>query len=285
MSTHHTPWHAAEEDLARYVAGGCPPVVAASIETHLLGCADCRGTLGRVADDGEQDAAWARLADAIDQPSRGPLARLTGGHWFARSAIATPALVRAALLAVVIVGIVPLLTATLVGDAGLVSLLVLAPLAPVGAVAFAYRDGADPAGEISLATPSAGLRLIALRALVVSLAALPLAFLALGAVELWVADVPTRLAVAWCLPGLALATLVMLAGTTRLDPTYVAGALGAGWAALVGAVVLAHRSLRPEAFVDLVASPALQGAALAIACAAVLTTVVRRDAIAYRRTA
>ncbi len=93
-----------------------------------------------------------------------------------------------------LVGLVPLLTAFAVGDAGLVTLLVLAPLAPVAAVALAYRDWTDPAGEISLATPSAGLRLVALRALVVSVAALPLAVVALLAVDRWVADVPMQLA-------------------------------------------------------------------------------------------
>lgn len=284
MSTNRIEWHAAEEDLGRYLAGGCPPVLAASIEAHLMGCADCRGRLGRVTGEVEQQAAWAMLADTIDRPSRGPLARLTGGHWFARSAVATPAMLQAALGALLLIGLVPLLAATLIGDGALVALLVLAPLAPVAAVALAYRDWSDPAGEISLATPTAGLRLVALRAVLVSAAALPLAFLMLGAVELWLDDVPSRLALAWCLPGLALAALVMLAGTTRLDPTYVAVTLSAAWTGSVAVAVVARRSLRPEIFVDVVASPALQTAALAVAVTAVLTTVVRRDAVAYRRT-
>ena len=42
-----------------------------------------------------------------------------------------------------------------------------------------------------------------------------------------------RLGVAWCLPGLALAALVLLAGTTRLDPLHVAVGLSAGWAVAV----------------------------------------------------
>ena len=53
----------------------------------------------------------------------------------------------------------------------------------MAAVTLAYREWADPAGEISLATPSAGLKLVALRALVVSLAAVPFAFLVLLAVD------------------------------------------------------------------------------------------------------
>ena len=171
-----------------------------------------------------------RLADSIDRPSPTPLGRLTGGHWFVRSVIATPAMVQAALAALVLVGLVPLAAAMTAGDAGLVVLLVLAPLAPMAAVALAYRDWADPAGEISLATPSAGLKLVALRALVVSLAALPFAFLVLIAVDTWAGDVPLRLGSAWCLPGLALAALVLLAGTTRLDPLHVAVGISAAWA-------------------------------------------------------
>ena len=51
------------------------------------------------------------------------------------------------------------------------------------AAGLAYRDWADPAGEFSLATPTAGLRLVAMRALVVSvgLAAQLLVVLALKA--------------------------------------------------------------------------------------------------------
>ena len=42
MSTHHEPWHAAEGDLAAYLAGEGPSVLAASLESHLTSCAACR---------------------------------------------------------------------------------------------------------------------------------------------------------------------------------------------------------------------------------------------------
>ena len=277
MSTHHTAWHADDSDLATYLAGGTSPVLAASLESHLVGCADCRSRLGTLSDQANRDLAWGRLADSIDRPSR--------GRWFLHSAVATPLMVLAALVAVLLVGLVPLVAATAFGDAGLVTLLVLAPLAPVAAVALAYRDAADPCGEMGLAAPSAGLRLVALRALLVTAIALPVAFLVLLAVDLWIDDVPVRIAFAWCLPGLALSALVLLAGTTRIDPALVAGAGAAGWALLVAAAVIARRTLQSGVVVDLVASPALQVTALTVALAAVLLTVVRRDAVAYRRTA
>jgi hypothetical protein len=273
VSIHETEWHADREQLATYVAGGTDRVFAASLETHLIGCASCRGRLATLTSDTE--LAWGRLADVIDRPSR--------GSWLLLSTIATPALVQAALLAVLLVGVVPLIASAIAGDAGLVALLVLAPLAPVAAVAVAYRDGSDPTGEISLATPVAGLRLVAMRALVVAVAALPLAFLVLAAFDRWVEDVPLRASVAWCLPGLALAALVLLAGTTRLDPTYVAVGASGGWALLVAVVVSVRRTLRPEVFVDLLAAPGVQALSLAVVVAAVLLTVARRDAVAYRR--
>lgn len=274
MSIHETEWHADDAVLASYVAGRTDRVLAASLETHLLGCADCRGRLAAHTTDTE--LAWDRLADVIDRPSR---------PWLVRSTIATPALARAALVAVLLVGVVPLLISAVAGDAGLVALLILAPLAPVAAVAFAYRDHADPTGEISLATPAAGLRLVALRALVVAAVALPLALLVLAAYDRWVEAVPLQAGFAWFLPGLALAALVLLAGTTRLDPTYVAVGASGGWALLVAVVVTVRRTLRPEVFVDQLAAPGVQAVALAVAVAAVLLTVARRDAVAYRRTA
>jgi hypothetical protein len=274
-------WHAGEPELADYLAGRSSRPVAASIEAHLLACGDCRATLASVADHRSREDAWARLADTVDRPS----SRWLHGHRVVAASVATPAMLRAALAAVVLVGLVPLLTATAVGDAGLVTLLVLAPLAPMAAVAVAYREWADPAGEISLATASAGLRLVATRALAVSLVALPVAVVALLAVDLWVEAVPLRLAVAWCLPGLALASLVLLAGTTRLDPMPVALGISAAWTVLVVAVVTVRRTLRPEMFVDLLGSPTTQAVALAVAAAALLLTAARRDAVAYRRIA
>ena len=285
MSTRRTEWHIAEQDLADYLSGAGAAVQAASVETHLLGCDNCRDRLAHLEDGSDREQAWQRLTDVIDQPSRTLLGRFSLGDRFSRSSVATPAMVQAALLAVLFVGLIPLGTALLVGDAGLVALLVLAPLAPVAAVAVAYRDWTDPAGEISLATPSAGLRLVALRALVVSAAALPLALVVLLAVDRWVEDVQLQLAVAWCLPGLALAALVLLAGTTRVDPLHVAVAVSTGWAFAVVTAATVHRSLRPEIFIDILSSPAMQSAALVVALGALFLTVVRRDAVAYRRTA
>ncbi|GAA4404784.1 hypothetical protein GCM10023168_17860 [Fodinibacter luteus] len=316
MSGPRTPWHVDDETLSGYVAGTTSPVLSTSVETHLLSCATCRERLAAAADAGpvhagpahagpahagpadagpahagpvqagasELDVTWQRLADAIDRPSPGILGRFGSAHRFARSTIATPTMLLAALSAVALVVIVPLAAAAVTGDAGLVALLVAAPLAPVAAVALAYRDQSDPAGEMSLATPSAGLRLVALRAVLVAVAALVAATVALLLVGVWV-DLTTAMVLAWCLPGLALSALVLLSGTTRLDPARVAGVLSIGWAGAVVAGSTVGRRLRPEVALDVIASPALQTAALTVALTALLLTVARRDTVSYRRTA
>ena len=278
MSTHRPEWHAEENELVRYLSGHAPRAATASIEAHLLDCAECRSALGAIADDAERQAGWDRLAATIDRPSSRIVGRLSRGRGLVWATVATPAMLQAALVAVFLVGVVPLVAALTVRDAGLVALLLVAPLAPGAAVAIAYRESADPVGEMSLATPAAGLRLVAMRALVVSLVALPLALAVLLAVDTWVGDVPMRLGVVWCLPGLALAALVLLAGTTRLDPVQVAAGLSTVWVSCVIAVVTAHRALRPEVFVDLLATPGAQGTALAVALSALLLTAVRSDA-------
>jgi hypothetical protein len=284
VTTGHPGWHVAERDLIGYADGALGTVPAASVETHLLRCAGCRQSLARVA-GGASEQAWQRLADTIDRPSKGVLDRLTLGHVTARSAVATPAMLRAALVAVALVGLVPILVALLAEDAAPLAVLILAPLAPVAAVALAYREWADPAGEITLATPTAGLRLVAMRALVVSVTTVVLTVSVLLVLDAWT-DVPTDLAFAWCLPGLALTALVLLAGTTRLDPLAVAVTLSGGWAAvLVFTVMAGPRSLRYEALLDVMAASAFQFAALAVAAAALVLTVARRDAVTYRRTA
>ncbi|WP_328320690.1 hypothetical protein OHA70_22430 [Kribbella sp. NBC_00382] len=278
MTEHQVEWHVGEADLATYLAGTSSQVVGASIEAHLVRCHTCRARLADRAGQEDRQRAWNRLAEAIDRPTPTVLERITGGRAVTRSAVATPPMVRAAVVAVGLMGLVPLLAVFLAGESALITLLIFAPLAPTAAVAVAYRSGSDPAGDLALATPAAGLRLIAVRALVVSSVALPL-----GVSAALIVNVPLELAVAWCLPGLALAAVVLLAGTTRLDPLYVAIALGLLWAVGVSTPATARRGMQADAIFSVIASPALQAGALVIGALAVLFTVVRRDAVAYRK--
>jgi ABC-type uncharacterized transport system permease subunit len=158
-------------------------------------------------------------------------------------------------------------------------MMALAPVAPLAAVALAYGRDAEPAGELALAAPSAGLRVVASRALLVAVSAVPI-----GVAGALLAGLPSQLAFGWLLPGAALAALVVLAGTTRLDPTLVAASLGSLWAVVVSWPA-ASRRVPAQVVSDLIASAPTQLIALAVALAAITLTIARRDSVAYRRTA
>lgn len=278
-----TAWHVRREDLAAYSAGAAGPVLAASCETHLVRCAACRATLADLADAVDPGAAerrWDRLADAIDRPSPGFADRVGLGPWLerrptARLTWASPAMRGAWLAGVVLVALLPLLAGTVAGVDAATALLAMAPVAPVVAVALAYRGAADPAGEIAAAAPLAGLRLVALRALAVAAGAVPL-----GVGVALAVGTPVQLALAWVLPGLALAGLVLVVGTTRWDPTPVAVVTSGLWALGVGVPGVAWGAARVLA--ETIASPGVQVACLLALVAAVAVAVVRRDEVAYR---
>jgi hypothetical protein len=281
VSINRPEWHVAEADLAGYAAGTVATVPSASIEAHLLVCGRCRGVLSHVT-AAERDLAWERLSDTIDRSSSTLVERLARQHGLARSAVATPLMLRAAMGAVTMIVLLPLVTAVVAGRASTLAVLLLAPLARLVAVALSYRQGADPAGEITLATPTAGLRLVAMRAMLVAAVGLVVSVGMLLLADTWF-DVPTGLAYAWCLPGLALAALVLLAGTTRLNPLSVAAGLSLAWVAVLMTTATAHRSIRYELLLQVIGSPAAQLLALGVTVAALALAVARRDNVAYRR--
>lgn len=264
-------WHADEETLRSWADGSAVPVLAASIEAHLLRCAECRRRMASLAPtDTASDAVrrWDALADEIDQPRSNPLTRL---------GLSTPGLRAAWLGAFLVLLAVPALVTTVGGRIPL--MLAVAPLAPLAAVALAYGRSVEPAGELALAAPSAGLRVVAVRTLLVALPAVPIgvgAALAFG--------LSLQVALGWLLPGAALAAVVLLAGTTRFDPATVAAVLGSLWAVAVSSPS-AVRRVPADVVIDLLVSSPVQLTALAVALTAVALTIVRRDTVAYRRTA
>ncbi len=263
-------WHADDEDLRAWATGVAAPVLAASIETHLLRCEECRRRTRAVPRTTVDDDVrrWDALAESIDRPRSRRLLSL---------GLATPALRTAWLGSLLLLLALPVLVSVLGFRLPLV--MALAPVAPLAAVAVVYGRGAEPAGELALAVPTAGLRLVAARALLVALTAVPI-----GVGGALVSGVPIQIAFGWLLPGAALASLVALAGTTRLDPALVAAGLGSTWAVVV-AWPAASRRVPADVVSELVASAPSQLTALVIALAAIALTIVRRDNIAYRRTA
>lgn len=268
-----TDWHLDADLIAAYRDHTVDAVLAASVELHLVACSLCRERLAEAADPHARSTSerrWAALTEVVDAPRRTSLTRL---------ALATRPLRHAWLAAMGLLVLVPVVAAGFVGVGSPTLLLALAPLAPLGAVVVAYRTELEPAGELALATPLAGLRLVVRRAALVGAGALPL-----GVAGALLLGLPVSLALGWILPGLALATLVLLAGTTRLDLTVVAAGLGGTWAVAVGIPSAVRRSAA-EAVADQVGSAPVQLACLVVALAAVTLTVSRREQIAYRRTA
>ena len=262
-------WHADEETLRSWASGAAAPVLAASVEAHLLRCDECRRrTSAQSAGDSAGDSVrrWEELADRIDRPRSHPLLRL---------GFATPGLRGAWLASLLVLLALPVVVSVL-GDR-LPLFMALAPVAPLAAVALAYGRNTEPAGELALVTPTAGLRVVAVRALLVAVPAVPIG---VGGALLF--GLPTTLAFGWLLPGAALASLVALAGTTRLDPSVVAATLGSAWAVAVSWPA-ASRRLPADLVSQVVASAPSQLVALTVAFAAIALTVVRRDVVAYRR--
>ena len=264
-------WHADHDTLAAWAAGEAPAVLAASVEAHLLRCETCRRRTASLSSRGvAADSArrWESLADEVDQPRSTSLLRV---------GLATPRLRAAWVSSLLVLLAIP--AVVLVTGVHLPLVVALAPVAPLAAVALSYGRHVDPAGELALAAPVAGLRVVAVRAVLVSLSAVPL-----GVGGALLAGEPVTVAFGWLLPGAALASVVVLAGTTRLDPATVAAAIGSTWAVLVSWPAATRRT--PVHLVEqAVASAPVQLTALAVALVAVGLTLVRRDAVAYRRTA
>lgn len=264
-------WHADDETLQAWADGSAAPLLAASLESHLLRCGTCRrrtAALAAHAAPGDSVRRWDALADEIDRPRTSPLLRL---------GLSTPALRAAWLTSLLLLLALPVVVVTVGGRVPL--MMAIAPIAPLAAVALAYGRSAEPAGEMALTAPAAGLRVVALRALLVALSAVPL-----GVGGALLAGLPLHMALGWLLPGAGLASLVVLSGTTRLDPSVVAATLGSTWA-LVVSWPSASRRVPAQVVTDLIASAPVQLTALAVAIVAIGLTLARRDTVAYRRTA
>lgn len=277
-------WHVSAHDLAGYLAGTAAPVLVASVEAHLLACATCRGTLavaGGVEARADTERRWAALEQRMDRPSRFAPARRAGSRaaLVVRASASSRPLLAAWASALVLVLLLPVLPVLLAGRQATTVLLAVAPLAPMVAVVLAYRRASDPAGELALATPLAGFRLVATRAVLVAAAAVPAGVLVGLAL-----DLPSYVVFGWLLPGLALSALVLVAGTVLLDPAVAAAMLGGAWAAGVALTALSPRG-SPALVADLVTSSGTQLVALTLAVAALALAFARRDHVTYRRTA
>lgn len=274
-------WHADRSLLDRYAAGGLDDPAAWSVESHVTGCAACRGLLDGVdhpaVTDRWQEGVWREVVWELNRPRRSVtewlLTRVGVPDHVARLLAATRSLTASwlgsvgAVLAFSV--IVSRVTATspapfAVTDAPLLFLL-LAPLVPLAGIAAAFGPGVDPTYEIGLAAPLRGTRLLFLRATAVLTTSFLLAMVgALLLPELnWTAA-------AWVLPALAV-TGATLALSTWFDPLWSAGGVGAAWVV----VVVAGETVSDVGLVTFRGDAQVLAAVVMVTAAAIL--VVRRE--------
>jgi hypothetical protein len=231
-------WHAEDALLGRYVHGQAGAVLAAALEQHLTGCAECRARMTHHVQVAPLDLVWNRIQDQVQAPRRSlverALVRLGVPQPEALLVAVAPSLRVSWLLGLAVtlgfVGVAALYG----GTRGLAFFLLVAPLVPVAGVALAYGPDVDPAYEVGVAAPYSSARLLLLRTGAVLGTSVPLVFTAglLLPSMSWAA-------VTWLLPSLAL-TAMVLAASTWVRPTAVAVALALLWAGVVGAAAVGH---------------------------------------------
>jgi Putative zinc-finger len=256
-----TTWHTSETALRAWVDGTCGPALGASVEQHVLRCAECRAQVADLVPAAPLAAGWEAVVAAVEVPRPSILER-----WLRRAGMSPADTVIMATAPRVLVAwfacLLGLLGFTFVArdvggqDGGLVAFLLVAPLLPVAGVALAYGPGADPSYEVVLASPYRMFRLVLLRSAAVLATALPI----IAGVGLLL-PIATSTAVAWLLPALGF-TVVVLAVGTWVKAEYAAGAIAVAWA---GAVLWSVRAEDPLA---LLAPLTLLGYAIVLAGAA-----------------
>ena len=234
-------WHVAADTRAAWVGGRTSPVEAASVEQHLMACADCRSLVaGERELELDLEGVWSAVADRVEPPRPTLLGRgmraVGVGESDALVLGAAPAFTAAWVAATTAVVALTMLASITDPVRTLGFYLLLAPMVPMVGVAAAYGDGVDPTYELGVASPYSQLRLLLLRTAAVLFLAVPLTVLAGSALDPW------WVAVAWLAPGGAFVLLV-LASSTWLRPVYATAGVGVVWTAMSLAAMLAREQL------------------------------------------
>jgi hypothetical protein len=270
-------WHVGQGTATQYAHQQLDPVSTASVEAHLLECADCRGLVGAEASSvgaSALDALWDGIVDAIDQPRTSWAERLLRraglADTTARLVAAAP---RAPLAYALAVGL-SLLLAYVAAESSYDDLfglfLLVAPLGPLVATAVSFSRFTDPAFELLGTVPTSPLRVLLVR----TVAAVAPAIVFTATSFVWTVD-RGWLAAAWLLPSLALCATA-LAISTWVAIERAALAVGAAW--LVAPLVI---RIHARALLDAFAGVIQIGSAVALA-AAVVVVVARHSVIEYR---
>jgi hypothetical protein len=225
--------HVSADLLERYAAGDRRrPDVWWAVEAHLEACAPCRERLGHAVT--RVSPATAALLERVRtglvadvarvaQPRRRPaIARLVRSSWRWAAPAVLPRLGMTVLMVLVALGLD--LADGRAGGRYPSLVLLLAPVAPLLAVAAVWSRGLDPAYEIVAASARAGLDLVMRRTVAVLLVVIP----ALAGAGSLVGVSPAR----WLLPCLAF-TVGALALGEVVGLHRAASGLIVAWAAIV----------------------------------------------------
>lgn len=263
-------WHLDAASARSYADGTLAGARAASVEAHVLSCADCRRLITPDVPVERLAAIWSEVEERVDTP-RGTwaerfLTRCGMSGEDARLLSAAPSLQLSWLVSLAVVMAFAAAAANS-GERGTVLFLVLAPLAPVAGVAGAYGQGIDPTYEVTRSTPYPVMRLLLLRVSAVLVTSLLItAVLALVMTDGWVTA-------AWLLPAVALAG-VTLALSRWYDLTVSAVAVVIAYSGLIATFAVSDQTVR-----GLFAGPGqLIALLLAVACALFLMTTTPRYA-------
>lgn len=259
-------WHVDPSSMHAYAADALDPAQAASIESHLVGCAICQRRAAEVVDGVRLATVWTGVVDRVERPRPRAVERVL--RWvgvpahLGRLLAATPAL-RASWIAAVGVVLGLAVGTAYLSPRNVLLFLVVAPLVALAGVASCY-GAVDVTGELGLSLPFPTTRLLLLRALVVFSVCLVLASLA----GVFLPGAGWAVA-AWVLPAIAV-VLVAAALSSIVDPTVAAVSTAAGWIVLV--VIVEQLADAPlTAF-----GPLAQVAAASLAVLAAGVVVLRR---------
>lgn len=268
-------WHADSDLLTGYARGRLGRAQASSVEAHLMMCAACRAQLAPMADTDRLDRNLTAIAAVVDRPVR---------HWPERLLVRCGLSDRHARLVAVVPGardpwltsvaIVLVLAAVLAtfGEStrNTYVFLVSAPLLAVAAVAAVFATRGDPAEELIVGTPMAGLELLLVRwaSVVVPAFAVTVLFaIALPDIG-WAA-------MAWLLPSVCM-TAVTMTLASWFPVRGVAAVVSGVWIAAAG---WAARGTAPAELTEQFVAfrPAGQVALAIVAAAAGVMLVMRRE--------
>jgi len=220
-------WHPPDANLRAWVAGTIGALEAASVEQHMPVCEMCREVVSGTGAVRQLEAVWQSIRERIEPQPLNLVGRALVGLGMSRGnaflVSSAPSLSTAWVLGVTLALVFAVAAAATSETRGVAIFLLVAPLAPVAGIAFAFSGDNDPLFELTLAAPYSKFRLLLWRSAAVLATTIPLTVIAALLVDAswWVAGV-------WLVPALAFSA-VTLAVARWVDPQLTGTAIALGW--------------------------------------------------------